>query len=362
MRVGNRGARGSGRVVPPAWDVAGWVAGLAALVLLAAQQFFALQIRKAFTAAEEVKRAYLVADGCGERISAAKLAELNKRHGELKLMRNRTTHHARSRRKTTPHARVGICVLVEDLQGVMCDRYFRRAALSASVLRVGVPWALVLGERPRSRCAAGQALLGYGSLLGERAGFWVRWRECEDTTRVRCDARSLSHVAQRTEVVNPEVGRRARLQRHGAGLGYPIPDRCTRREGCPQPGMGEDRGRARARPESEASWPAASTKHSRSTSCLGSNQRRRRTPRDCHPSRPGGCRRFEKVSKVGEVIGSHTRDTALHLFSDVDYLAVLSKGDVMRGGWCVPRPRWSAPEAHWTTASRTQRCGSMAQP
>src|SRR6185295_4832232 len=43
---------------------------------------------------------------------------------------------------------------------------------------------------------------------------------------------------------------------------------------------------------------------------------------------------FEKVSKV-EVIGSHTRDTALHLFSDVDYLAVLSKSDVMRGSKLV---------------------------
>jgi hypothetical protein len=40
---------------------------------------------------------------------------------------------------------------------------------------------------------------------------------------------------------------------------------------------------------------------------------------------------FNSVSKV-EVIGSHTRDSAIHIHSDVDYLAVLSKADVTRGG------------------------------
>ena len=33
-----------------------------------------------------------------------------------------------------------------------------------------------------------------------------------------------------------------------------------------------------------------------------------------------------------EVFGSHTRDTAVHIWSDVDYLAVLGKDDVTRGG------------------------------
>lgn len=43
---------------------------------------------------------------------------------------------------------------------------------------------------------------------------------------------------------------------------------------------------------------------------------------------------FNSVSKV-ELIGSHTRDSAIHLHSDVDYLAVLSKADVTRGGELV---------------------------
>jgi len=43
---------------------------------------------------------------------------------------------------------------------------------------------------------------------------------------------------------------------------------------------------------------------------------------------------FASVSKV-EVIGSHARDSAIHLHSDVDYLAVLSKADATRGGSLV---------------------------
>ena len=43
---------------------------------------------------------------------------------------------------------------------------------------------------------------------------------------------------------------------------------------------------------------------------------------------------FSNVSKV-EVIGSHTRESAIHVHSDVDYLAVLSKADATRGGSLV---------------------------
>lgn len=43
---------------------------------------------------------------------------------------------------------------------------------------------------------------------------------------------------------------------------------------------------------------------------------------------------FSSVNKV-EVIGSHTRESAIHVHSDVDYLAVLSKADVTRGGSLV---------------------------
>lgn len=44
--------------------------------------------------------------------------------------------------------------------------------------------------------------------------------------------------------------------------------------------------------------------------------------------------KFSSVSKV-EVIGSHTRDSAVHVHSDVDYLAVLSAADVTWGGELV---------------------------
>lgn len=47
---------------------------------------------------------------------------------------------------------------------------------------------------------------------------------------------------------------------------------------------------------------------------------------------------FKSVSKV-EVIGSHTRDSAIHVYSDVDYLAVLSKDDVTWGGELVKSSR-----------------------
>ncbi|PTL75437.1 hypothetical protein DAT35_54970 [Vitiosangium sp. GDMCC 1.1324] len=40
---------------------------------------------------------------------------------------------------------------------------------------------------------------------------------------------------------------------------------------------------------------------------------------------------FKKFNKL-EVIGSHTRGTAIRYHSDVDYLAVLGRDDVMRGG------------------------------
>lgn len=45
-------------------------------------------------------------------------------------------------------------------------------------------------------------------------------------------------------------------------------------------------------------------------------------------------REFEHYNRV-EVIGSHTRDTAIRSYSDVDYLAVLGKNDVIRGGYWV---------------------------
>ena len=42
-------------------------------------------------------------------------------------------------------------------------------------------------------------------------------------------------------------------------------------------------------------------------------------------------REFPAFNRL-EVFGSHTRDTAIHIWSDVDYLAVLGKDDVTRGG------------------------------
>jgi hypothetical protein len=55
--------------------------------------------------------------------------------------------------------------------------------------------------------------------------------------------------------------------------------------------------------------------------------------------------KFDGVTKV-EVIGSHTRDSAISVFSDVDYLAVLSKKDVTWGGKLVSSSRTLANVRH----------------
>jgi hypothetical protein len=214
-------------LVPPTWEAAGWIAGLAALVLLAAQQFLLYRFRKAFTAAEGVKRAYLVADGCGERISAATLAELNKRHGELLADAEPyyTSHHAPGGKR--------LLMLVwesafwsEDLQGVMCDRYFRRAALSTAffvLVCLGLwYWAKDLGA---GAPLIGKALLGVGSLLVSTS-FWVRWRECEGTQRecsTMCD-RCLTLLKGR-KLSNPEVWGAVLDYNATALVSYPIPDK-----------------------------------------------------------------------------------------------------------------------------------------
>ena len=68
-------------VLPESWGGVVWGAGVVGFLLLIAQQYLLYRFRKTFNDAEREKRAFLLADAQGKRVSASDLSELRKVHG-----------------------------------------------------------------------------------------------------------------------------------------------------------------------------------------------------------------------------------------------------------------------------------------
>lgn len=174
-------------VFPESWGSVVWIAGVVGLLLLVAQQYLVYVFRKTFNDAERVKRAFLLADAQGKRVSASDLSELRKVHG-LRDANDEPYY-------TSPHppgAKRLLMIVWEsafwsaDLQRVMAARYFWRAVSSTVLVGlVGLGlwyWAAELGT---AGPLVARVLLAFSSIIVS-AAFWVRWRESEQS-QGECD-------------------------------------------------------------------------------------------------------------------------------------------------------------------------------
>jgi hypothetical protein len=219
-----------GAMVPPSAETWTWIITVLGLCMLIVQRVLLYRFRKGYACAEKIRRAFLAADAYGEKVPAATLATLTKRHGTL--IQDGAPYYT----SLYPPGPKRLLMLTwesafwsEDLQEAMSAKYLNRAWLSTALFACALAGVLHWSaQAPGQASVIGRALLAVAVLL-VALDFWGRWRECEDTQREceqtgeRCRALLEGKTPSGAEAWGVACD-------YGAAslLAYPIPDELYR--------------------------------------------------------------------------------------------------------------------------------------
>lgn len=173
-------------LIPDAWGLIGWVAGLVSVALLVAQQCQTYRFREFFGRAEDIRRQYLLCDGLGCRISQSSLARLERRYGKMEV--DDEAYY-------TSHLEPGsgrLWMLVwesafwsEDLQERMASAFWWKALGTTVMVVIALLGVLYGPEGPAIVKVIPPALSLFVSL-----NYWGKWWDSREVQRV-CETTSF---------------------------------------------------------------------------------------------------------------------------------------------------------------------------